>query len=57
MAGLKKSQRFGHWVWLVLRTCRACGQEHWIVAGDTRRRPSLPPGAILCSKCGEQVAL
>jgi hypothetical protein len=48
---MEKSRRFGYWVWIVNRTCRDCGAEHRMVAGDTRRAPSLPPGAIRCYNC------
>ena len=51
-----KSQRFGHWVWIVEHACTTCGVIAHIVAGDTRRAPSLPPGAIKCA-CGGLVPL
>jgi hypothetical protein len=52
---LEKSQRFGHWVWVVTRTC-GNGHTMRLVAGDTRRRPDLPPGAVVCH-CGALVPL
>ena len=52
----EKVQRFGHWQWIVKRECPACKHVHRLCAGDTRRAPSLPPGAIRCH-CGAQVNL
>ena len=54
---LSKRQFWGHWRWVHHRTCKTCGQEVKILGNDTRLRPSLPPGAILCPKCGAQITL
>ena len=49
-----KIQRFGYWQWVVTREC-ANGHEMRLIAGDTRRSPSLPPGGTRCH-CGEYVS-
>jgi hypothetical protein len=55
-ATLEKRQFFGHWRWIHKRPC-SCGYVMRILGGDTRREPSLPPGAVVCVKCGERVTL
>ena len=52
---MEKKQFFGHWRWVHVRKCNN-GHETRILGGDTRRRPDLPPGAIICH-CGEQIKL
>jgi hypothetical protein len=47
---------FGVWRWVHIRICKACNREYKILGNDSRRRPSLPPGAIRCD-CGANVTL
>jgi len=53
---LGKRQFFGYWRWVHIRKCATCGLEVKLLGNDTRMRPSLPPGAIICS-CGKQILL
>lgn len=53
MAAATKSKRFGHYVWIVERTC-SNGHAMKLVAGDTRRAPSLPVGGTICH-CGARI--
>ena len=55
MNSLYKEQFFGHWRWVHIRTCKN-GHETRILGNDTRRIPTLPPGAIKCSQCDEVVS-
>ena len=48
---LEKRQFWGYWRWVHIRTCEHCQKETRILGGDTRRSPSLPPGAIYCPHC------
>ena len=48
MATLSKTQRFGHWVWILERRCNINNHTVRLVAGDTRRPPQYAPGAIRC---------
>lgn len=51
-----KVRAWGRWEWVVYRYCAGCGREIKLRAGDTRRRPNLGPGAILCD-CGGLVRI
>ena len=53
---VEKVQRFGHWEWVAKRQC-VNGHVTRIIAGDTRRAPSLGVGAIRCSQCEALVRL
>ena len=51
---MEKRQFFGYWRWVHVRTCKN-NHSVRILGNDTRRSPSLPPGAIRCPVCEEQV--
>jgi hypothetical protein len=52
----KKHTGFGQWRWVHVRYCQICKVEHHVLGNDTRMRPSLPPGAIVCD-CGGLIPL
>ncbi len=53
---LEKRQFYGYWRWVHLLTCAACGVTVRLLGNDTRRKPSLSPGAIVCV-CGKQISM
>lgn len=59
---LQKRQFYGYWRWVFIKVCGYCKAEIKILANDTREKPSLPKGAIICPHCkiykiplGEQI--
>jgi len=50
MKTLEKQQFFAHWRWVHIRHCEN-GHTMRILGNDTRKPPSLPPGAIKCAQC------
>lgn len=53
---LEKRQFWGHWRWVHRLTCGSCGKVTKLLGNDTRRGPSLPPGAIIC-ECGAAIRM
>jgi hypothetical protein len=55
--GLYKTRGgWGYWRWVHVRRCEKCGARHNVLGNDTRLRPCLPVGAIMCH-CGGLIPL
>jgi len=48
---MKARVGFG-WRWKHLRICPKCKAQHWILGNNTKMKPELPPGAVVCGVKG-----
>lgn len=57
MRAVKVRHGFGRWRWLHHLACCGCGHVMKLLGADSRRAPTLPPGAVRCPVCEGTIGL